>query len=79
MMYAICLSSKYTGDEIVLGTKHVTREAAHEFAREYVCLRCNRYSVFPIEDDAQWINKHIGFRVANKRASTTKQFAEAAE
>jgi hypothetical protein len=60
--YAIQLISKYTGDAIWLGIKHLTREAAKDYADKEVCARCHQVEFQPIPDDWQWANRHEGFK-----------------
>lgn len=61
MKYAICLHSRYDGRIVWLGSKYDTREKAQEAANRDVCLRCNRYEIYMIDDDAEWENKTTGF------------------
>jgi hypothetical protein len=63
--YAIRLSSRHTGDSIVLGSMYNTKEEAQKYADMEVCGRCNIVKIFPVDDDERWINKNIGFMPPN--------------
>ncbi len=60
-VFAIRLRSKYTGEEIILGTQYPTQDAAIEAARIGVCDRCNTWTVFPVSKDSVWMDKRRGF------------------
>lgn len=60
--FAISLRNNHTGEEIVLGMKHDSREKAEEYAEKNVCERCNSFSIFPVPRDSHWVNKIGGFQ-----------------
>ena len=64
--YAIRLRSKHTGEEITLGSMYDSIEEATKVAEEQVCLRCNSFSIIPINKNAVWINKEVGFVIKNE-------------
>jgi hypothetical protein len=66
--WRIVLRSKYTGEEIHLGSRFNTREQAEKYAEKECCSRCNSISIKPIyHNDMVWVDKHVGF-VNRKRA-----------
>jgi hypothetical protein len=67
MAYAIRGESKYRSDYFWLGWKCETKEEAKVHAEREICLRCNTYEIFPVEDETIWIGRKEGFK---KRAAT---------
>lgn len=59
--YCIVLRSKYTGEEIHLGSQYKTREEAQEYAEKSVCMRCNGYEIRIVHDEYQYFDRHRGF------------------
>ena len=63
---AIKIRSRYTGEEIYLGTNYPSYAKAQAAAKRDVCERCNTYEIYPTTKDAVWIDRHqpLGVRQA---------------
>jgi hypothetical protein len=67
MKYVIRLQNKYTGENIHLGSQFNSHEDAELYSESNVCHRCNSASICPVMDDAEWINKEIGFKTTKEK------------
>ena len=72
-MYVISLYSKYTGDEIHLGSSYETREDAEK--ADY-CERCNSINIHEVPNDYVWANKNMGHISPQRRKAYHKEKSE---
>ena len=66
MKYVVVLRSRYTGDEIPLGSAYDSRDSAEEYVKQEVCLRCNGYEIRTVPDEWMWLGKQRGFGVGKR-------------
>jgi len=59
--FGIRLCSKYTGEEITLGSQFDSEEEARKEGGKQVCPRCNTFSIIHLPNDAKWVDKKRGF------------------
>jgi len=61
MKYCIVLRSKFTGEEVHLGSSYESAEKAKIYVESAVCSRCNYIDVRAINDSYRYGGKHLGF------------------
>jgi hypothetical protein len=61
MKFCIVLRSKFTGEEIHLGSVYKTADEAKSYALNNLCAKCNYFDIRGVHDSYVYANRREGF------------------
>jgi|688.fasta_scaffold167928_3 hypothetical protein len=62
MKYCIVLRSKFTSEEIHLGSSYKSKEDASKYAEHELCKKCNYIDIRGVHESHVWVNRRDGFK-----------------